>query len=319
MQLAMNKVIIATAGSRKTSHLVKEALKFPDKRILILTYTLDNLKQIKDYFIDYGNGIPRNVTVKSWYSFLLSDCVRPYQNVLYDKKRIKTICFVQGKSVPYIRKTNVEKYYFQNGDKIFTDKISAFVCLCNEISKGLVIDRLESIYDSIYIDEIQDLAGYDFDFLELLFKSEIFSLIVGDNRQATYFTNCSPKNSKFKGENILNLFKNWEQNGLCSIEERNDNYRCNQMICDFSDKLYPEMTKTNSKNLILTEHDGIFILKKDKLELYIKNYSPILLRDTIKTKTEGYEAINFGVSKGQSFDRILIFPNGPIKKYLLDS
>ena len=165
----MNKVIIATAGSRKTTHLVEEALSLPDKKILILTYTIDNLKQIKEFFIQKNGGVPQNVTVQSWFSFLLTDCVRPYQNYVYDKKRIKTICFIQGRSSQWVKKTNVEKYYFQNGDRIFTDKISEFACRCNEESKGFVIDRLECIYDSIFIDEIQDLAGYDFDFLEVLF------------------------------------------------------------------------------------------------------------------------------------------------------
>ena len=72
--------------------------------------------------------------------------------------------------------------------------------------EGLVIDRLEHIYDCIYIDEVQDLAGYDFDFLELMLLSKVKLIVVGDSRQATYFTNCAPKNVKFKGKNIVNLF-----------------------------------------------------------------------------------------------------------------
>ena len=30
----------------------------------------------------------------------------------------------------------------------------------------------------------------------------------------------------------------------------------------------------------------------------------------------GLPALNFGLSKGQSFDRVLILPNGPIEEYL---
>ena len=54
------------------------------------------------------------------------------------------------------------------------------------------------------------------------------------------------------------------------------------------------------------------------MEGYIKEYNPIILRDTKRTETLGYPAINFGSSKGLTFDRVLIFPNGPIQKFLKD-
>ena len=41
-----------------------------------------------------------------------------------------------------------------------------------------------------------------------------------------------------------------------------------------------------------------------------------ILRDTVKTNTEGMPALNFGLAKGHNFDRVLIFPNKPIKTYL---
>jgi superfamily I DNA/RNA helicase len=44
---------------------------------------------------------------------------------------------------------------------------------CNEKSGGAVIHRLENIYNYIYIDEVQDLSGYDLDLIELLFRSKI--------------------------------------------------------------------------------------------------------------------------------------------------
>ncbi len=46
MPLIKNKVIIACAGGRKTTHLVEEALKIVDEPVLITTYTLENLDQI---------------------------------------------------------------------------------------------------------------------------------------------------------------------------------------------------------------------------------------------------------------------------------
>ena len=179
MQLMENEIVIAAAGSRKTTLVVEEALQGVDKKILILTYTTENLKQINDYLIDKNGAIPTNVTIQSWYSFLLADGVRPYQNFVYDEKRIKgiyfpkfvydkaripSIHFQEGRSAIYARKCDVDIYFLTKSKKIYTDKIAEFACLCNSKTEGLVIDRLECIYDHIYIDEVQDLAGYDFDF-----------------------------------------------------------------------------------------------------------------------------------------------------------
>jgi DNA helicase-2/ATP-dependent DNA helicase PcrA len=313
-----NTVVISAAGSRKTTYIVEEALAYKHKKVLILTYTIDNLEQIKQYFIDRNGVIPSNVRVQSWYTFMLQECARPYQNALYDKKRIETICFVQGKSAQYIKKTDTDRYYFAKTDKIYTDKISDFACQCDEKSGGLVIKRLEKIYDYIFIDEVQDLAGYDFEFLELLFNSTMEVTVVGDNRQATYVTNYSPKNAQFKGKNIIELFKLWEKKGLCTIQERNECYRCNQTICDFADALYPDMPKTISKQETVTGHEGLFIVRKKDVALYIETHKPRLLRYMVSKETVHLNALNFGLSKGQSFDRVLIFTTKPIKEYLID-
>jgi DNA helicase-2/ATP-dependent DNA helicase PcrA len=277
-----NTVIIAAAGSRKTTYLVEQALKNAEQEVLVLTYTIYNLNQIRQYIIEKAGLIPHNVTVQSWYQFLLQDCSRPYQSVVYDKKRIETIFFIEGKSCPSVPKNNTDKYYFVDGDKIYTDKISDFACCCNNRSGGSVIKRLERIYDCIFIDEIQDLAGYDFNFLELLFRSKIQVIVVGDSRQSTYFTNCSPKNRKFKGQNIIDLFREWKKKGICEIEEKNECYRCNQNICDIADGIYADMPKTNSMNFYKTGHDGVYLVCFKDLKAYVDEYSPEHKRDALK-------------------------------------
>jgi len=313
-----NKVIISAAGSRKTTYLVEEALSHPDKKILILTYTIDNLEQIKKYLIERNGLIPSNIRAQSWYSFLLQECCRPYQNILYDKARIDNICFVQGKSTLYVKKSNIDNYYFSSTNRIFTDKISEFASECDKLSNGLIVKRLEKIFDYIFIDEVQDLAGYDFEFIESIFRSTIHTIVVGDNRQATYVTNHSQKNSQFSGKNIIELFRSWKKYDLCEIQERNESYRCVQDICDFADELYPEMPKTISRQLKVTNHDGLFLVRKKDIKVYIEEYNPRLLRYKTSKETENMNALNFGMSKGLTFDRVLIFPTKPIKEYLKD-
>lgn len=47
----MNKIIIAAAGSGKTTHIVDQAIRNEDKRILITTFTDANTEEIKKSFI----------------------------------------------------------------------------------------------------------------------------------------------------------------------------------------------------------------------------------------------------------------------------
>jgi DNA helicase-2/ATP-dependent DNA helicase PcrA len=311
-------VIIASAGSGKTSFLVGEALSRPTKKIAILTYTNNNINEIKQKFYERNAGIPKRVDVETWFSFLLHDCARPYQRSVYTRRRVKKICFQQRRSAPYRNHSDTEQYYFSEGDEIYSDKISRFVIDCQTNSNGLVTKRLTNIYDEIYIDEFQDLAGWDLDLLETLLKAGIQMVIVGDPRQCTYTTNNAAKNSRYRGIGIQDLFDSWKRNNLCQIENHARSYRCNQKICDFADMLWPNMGKTVSHNSIKTGHDGIFVVTTNNIHEYVKRYKPALLRYDRKTKeTYGYSALNFGNAKGLEFDRVLIVPHGPIKKYLI--
>lgn len=318
-----NKIIIASAGSRKTTYIVNNALSCKDENILILTYTLENINQIRSYIIRKAGFIPSNITIQSWYSFLLQECVRPYQNFVYQEKRIESILFPEDlhsfkQSRQYIKKSNIKNYFLVKGKYIINEHLSEFACICNKESNGKVINRLEEIYSSIFIDEVQDISGYDFDLIELLLESNINCHFVGDCRQATYFTTCSPKYKKFKGKNIINLFNDWKKQDLCSIEEKNDCYRSNQLICDFADKIYPKLNPTISYNKEQTGHDGLFLVRTNQVLSYTENYKPTILRWDKDSKTQDLEAKNFGTTKGQTFERVLIFPTDGFKKYLTD-
>jgi len=88
-----NNVIIASAGSGKTTYIVEEALKMKEQRVLVTTYTNENIDQIKTFFVEKAGCIPANITVQSWFSFLLQEGVRPYQNHMNDQKRVQSIFF----------------------------------------------------------------------------------------------------------------------------------------------------------------------------------------------------------------------------------
>ena len=312
-----NRAIIASAGSGKTTNIVEQALLLLEKRVLITTYTNENLEQINSYLIQKNGYVPDNITVLSWYSFLLQDGVRPYQNLVTQKGRANSILFDElPDSSKFTKKSNVDRYFMTGGNNIYRDRVADFVCSIDDASNGLVIKRLEQMYDYIFVDEIQDLAGYDLNILEKLLSSSISILAVGDPRQATFSTNRFHKNKQFKKAGIYERILQEQKRQLLSIEEKTESYRCGQKICDFADMLFPDLPKTISKNIQITSHDGIFHILENDVPDYIEKYNPKILRFSKAINTMNLPALNIGLSKGRTYERVLIFPTKPMIKYL---
>ena len=311
MQLAKNKVVIACAGSGKTTYLAKEALKLKQSRILVTTYTTENLDQVRAFLVKEAGFIPSNITIQSWFSFLLQEGVRPYQNFLTDKKRVVSVYFQEALNL-YHHKNS----YLTGANYIYSNKLSEFVYECNKKAEGRVLRRLETMYGYVLIDELQDFAGHDPNVLEEIFRSKISIIAVGDPRQATLTTNNSRKNSKYRRDNIHTWLKDKEKKKEIVIEEINNCHRSNQIICDFADGLFPEYPKTKSSNNTQTGHDGIFCITPSQVDLYVEMHEPKILRNDIRTDTQNLPAMNIRISKGRTYERVLIFPTEPIRKYL---
>lgn len=330
MQLPNNKLIISVAGSGKTTFLVREAIKVRSDRVLITTYTEANEREIKKKFYELHGSVPANITIQTWFSFLLQHGVRPYQGSLFDGEirgmllvnSASGISFVnnRGISVPYTEEKDFMKYYFSASQKIYSDKISKFVVKCNEKSSGAVVNRLAKIFQYVFIDEVQDLAGNDLEVLKILFHSNIRTTMVGDPRQVTYVTHHEKKYSNYSHGNIKQFILD-KAKKVCAVDEITLTYshRNNAEICDFSSKLYPELSPSlpcscSECRSAEREHSGVFVVKSGDVEAYRKKYNPTVLRYQLSVEPEW----NFGNCKGLGFDRVLIYPTAPMIKYLRD-
>lgn len=316
MPSSENRVIIAYAGSGKTTKLVNEALANRDRRIAIVTYTNNNTREIGKRFGEWSSGIPKHVDVMTWFGFLLRECARPYQRSKYVGKRIESLLFVNKHSTQYVQESDTRHHYFANDELIYSDKIARFVVECEKNSSQAVTARLGKIYSDVFIDEFQDLAGWDLEVIKMLLQSEIRVTLVGDPRQHIYSTNPAKKNEQYLGVTLVKLVKKWEKNGLCSLGYMNGTHRCNSEICDFSNALWPGMDAMTSLQNDTTDHDGVFLVAENLVGRYIQYYRPQVLRHDKNAKTFGHEAVNFGLAKGLQFDRVLIVPTAPINKYL---
>lgn len=104
---------------------------------------------------------------------------------------------IQGTHFPYNEEREFEKHYFVGIGKILSDRLSKFVVKSNTATQGELINRISRIYQHIFIDEYQDLAGYDLELLKLLFQAQSRILLVGDPRQVD-LTHHENKYGKFK-------------------------------------------------------------------------------------------------------------------------
>jgi len=327
-----NKLVIAAAGSGKTTVLVKHALIVKDKNVLITTYTEANEEEIKKKIIKENRGhIANNITIQTWFSFLLQHGVRPYQNLMNNQLHTKKIGFYLTERPSGFRYKNRNhqpiywgendffRYYFTKDFKIYSDKISKFIVECNNKTGGELIRRIARIFPYIYVDEVQDLAGWDLEILKLMFASSAYIFLVGDPRQVTYLTHHPKKYAKYKDGKIEAFINEKCDNGICYIDTKtlNKTHRNNEDICKFSSALFPELKPCEPCMCercrdYTAAHEGVFLIKEKDVNSYCRKYSPTILRYNKAI----YPEWNYGKSKGLTFDRILIYPTDKIRLYL---
>jgi DNA helicase II / ATP-dependent DNA helicase PcrA len=332
-----NKLIVAAAGSGKTTYLINRAIELGDMSVLITTYTEANETEIKRNIIKKKGCIPPNIKIQTWFSFLLQHGLRPYQSVLDESIHNSNIGFFlssEKSGKKYVTKSGIPVYwgedvfrehYFTNRLAIYSDKLSKFVYKTNAKSNNLVIDRISRIFSHIMIDEVQDLAGYDLELIKLFFQSDSSILLVGDPRQVTYLTNHAAKFEKYSDGLIAEFIMNELGKEIhCDIDEDtlNVSHRNNQLICEYSAKLYPSLPVPAACNCrdcrsTQTDHEGVFLIKPNEVDKYLSTYKPMQLRwsSSVRSNPE-FPVVNFGESKGLTFDRVLIYPTHDMAKWV---
>lgn len=322
-----NSLIIAAAGSGKTTYLVKKALEIKNQRVLITTFTEANEREIRKKFIEVNGNIPYNVTVQTWFSFLIEHGVKPYQSFILEGEVTGLQLVNQRSGLRYVGKRgpvywgekDTPQYYFNSAMQIYSDKLSKFVFRVNERSDGLVMDRLSRIYPHIFIDEVQDLAGYDLALIKSFMESTSELTMVGDPRQVTYHTHDEAKYSKYEDGKIEQFIQKECTGVPIEIDTQSlcVSHRNKKDICQFANQLYPEYEPCGYDDQESTEHDGVFFVHRSDVDEYLKKFSPMQLRDKITVQVNAdYPAMNFGNAKGLTFDHVLIYPTRPMLDWI---
>jgi ATP-dependent exoDNAse (exonuclease V) beta subunit len=225
------RVIFAVAGSGKTTHIVEGLSE--NKRSLIVTHTNANLDNLhRKISIKFDEKWPENIVLTSYFSFIYNFCYKPF---LSDKVKSRGIVFDQNiiAKEQAQRKVNATRdaFYMTNSRYFYSNRISYYLsshCLDD------IKCRINKYFDEFIIDEVQDVAGRDFKFLEHLMEIDMPMLFVGDFYQHTYDTSRDGNTNK-------NLFndKNTYEERFESKGFKIDNttlthsWRCSKSVCEY--------------------------------------------------------------------------------------
>lgn len=318
-----NIIRVEAAGAGKTYNICKEALDRVNntgtgKRVLLVSYTNRGIGALKTEICKQNLGvIDSRIDIMTWYSFVLNELVKPYQNVIFEINEVKSIDFLDAHgTINYGGLGTRGRYITSNGD-IKSKEIAELVLQIDKKSQGKVIQRLSKGYSHIFIDEVQDMAGYDLDIIETLMYSDIMVVCVGDNKQATFKTNTAIRNKSKSGTKIWDFFQRLISEEVVEVQKNLVSRRFNQEICSFANLVYPNENNISTSMVEKTDHDGVILINRKDVQKYYAYYKPVVLKYDKKTSTDEYQSFNFGECKGMTFERVLIYPNGPLTNFLL--
>ena len=176
------RVVFAVAGSGKTSSIIDRVNN--DSRCLIITYTDNNTRHLKNRIIQKLGGMPKGVRVYSYFTFLYSFCYRPLCGY-----EVKTKGINFNYPLPqYAQRTrkNTREHYIDKNDRLFSSRMAKLLIEFDVVPE--VIQRIEQFFDLVCVDEVQDFAANDFNFICKLANANVEMQLVGDFYQHTFDT-----------------------------------------------------------------------------------------------------------------------------------
>ncbi|KPX37944.1 ATP-dependent exonue V beta subunit, helicase and exonuclease domain-containing [Pseudomonas amygdali pv. eriobotryae] len=312
-----NRLTLAVAGSRKTQGLVEHCAASPrTRRILIVTFTQRNQHELSERLASQV-GQQTHIQVMGWYTFLIRHFARPFLPFLYPGERVQGFDY-DGQPRMYAEGWS---RHFNSSGSLYGGELGRLAYDLIEASQGALIYRLESLYDEILVDEVQDLSGWDWEILDKLFATKIDIHMVGDIRQSVLST--SPrvkKNKQYAYSQAIRWFLSRQKKGVIELQFRVTTWRCCPQIAAFSDTIFDpawEFPATESLNEAVTGHDGVHLLAKKHVMAYVQKFNPRCLRVSASSGKEfDLDYVNFKVAKGATYERVLIIATGPITKFL---
>jgi len=219
------RVILAVAGSGKTTHIVNTLNTMsPGTRSLLITYTKNNLSNLRTKILRRFGYFPENISLYEYFTFLYSFCFKPF---LLRNTSAKGINWEVPPSWTLRKKRTCKEYYFDNHNRI------AKLLQVEDVLE-LVNQRVEKYYDNLFIDEIQDFGGHDFNLLRSITQSKVNVLFVGDFYQHTFDTSRDGNVNMNLYDDLVTYKRYLDKMGLVvDSDTLKKSHRCSPTVCRF--------------------------------------------------------------------------------------
>ena len=219
-------VVFAVAGSGKTSHLVASLDEV--QRFLIVTYTESNHDNLRIKIIQRFGYFPPNITLYTYFRFLHSFCYRPF---LRSQKNTKGVTFKLPSTFPRYTLTD-DRRYISSSRRLYANRLAKFIGQSNLI--GAVVARMEKYFDVFFVDEVQDFAGHDFNFLMAISTAKLNATFVGDFFQHTFDTSRDGNVNASLHSGYNSYITKFKAARLkVDTDSLKKSHRCSKSVCDF--------------------------------------------------------------------------------------
>ena len=291
-------VVFAVAGSGKTTRIVEELCA--GRRCLVFTYTDENVLNLRKKIVSCYGCIPAGVTVMTYFTFLHTFCFRP---IVGFAMRTKGLGFSDLPDRDRFNQTQ-NGYYLDGGGRLYHSRLAKLLITRNLV--GEVCARIAHFFDMVCVDEVQDFAGNDFNFLMALAQVRADMLLVGDFRQHTYDTSRDRATNATLHANFKAYTKRFRDAGFeVDMESLSHSRRCSKAVCDFiSERLgIPFQTQSERVASVVEiksqeQADGLW-RQPDVVKLFFQEHWKY-----------GCWSQNWGASKGEDhYDEVCVVLN----------
>jgi DNA helicase-2/ATP-dependent DNA helicase PcrA len=253
-------VILAVAGSGKTSRLVANLDDV--QHFLIVTYTESNHDNLRSKIIQRFGYFPANIMLYTYFRFLHGFCYRPF---LRSKKNTKGVTFKLPPTFPRYALTD-DRRFITSSRRLYANRLAKFVEQSNLVDA--VVARMEKYFDVFFVDEVQDFAGHDFNFLMAISVAKLRTTFVGDFFQHTFDTSRDGNvNSSLHDDYSAYMAKFKAAKLTVDTDSHKKSHRCSKSVCDFiTEKIGIPIEAHNDRESVVTYEDGlaaVLVLYKD--------------------------------------------------------
>lgn len=177
--------------------------------------------------------------------------------------------------------------------------------LCQKNSHEIK-ERIEKYFDCFFLDEVQDVAGHDFDLLLKIIPPHIDVLFVGDFYQHTFNTSLDGNKNKALFDDLDKYKMRWTSAGL-TVDTSSflNSHRCSPTVCDYVRENIGIEIHSNRNDITSIE----YVSDYENASAIIRNQDipKFFIRESRKYRCN---SINWGDSKGMNdFTDICIILN----------